>query len=244
MKHICTSLPKPSTSASCCHIHRFALLHNPVSIFSCSIRFPSTNIRLWFQSLLEEVDFAYEEIAGDEPEQPAAPPTQPLPGLRPLSITIPNNTSTEYEASPPTSPTGTISVPNSCPTSPNSHRVFNPYSQYRPGGSGQVDNCGFGFDPFFQPLSQVTPSYPARSPEVEETKPELALHLNSAHNAVVYPTEDGGLSTVPVGPSPPHTQVKNSLPKNMPDLLDLAGKQQQQQQQRWVSAPASSSSSK
>ena len=193
--------------------------------------------------MLEEVDFAYEEIAGDEPEQPAAPPTQPLPGLRPLSITIPNNTSTEYEASPPTSPTGTISVPNSCPTSPNSHRVFNPYSQYRPGGSGQVDNCGFGFDPFFQPLSQVTPSYPARSPEVEETKPELALHLNSAHNAVVYPTEDGGLSTVPVGPSPPHTQVKNSLPKNMPDPFDLSGKQQQQQQ-RWVSAPASSSSSK
>ena len=29
-------------------------------------------------------------------------------------------------------------MPNSCPTSPNSHRVFNPYSQYRPGGSGQV----------------------------------------------------------------------------------------------------------
>ena len=78
---------------------------------------------------------------------------------------------------------------------------------------------------------------------MEETKPELALHLNSAHNAVVYPTEDGGLSTVPVGPSPPHTQVKNSLPKNMPDPFDLSGKQQQQQQ-RWVSAPASSSSSK
>jgi len=155
---------------------------------SCSIRFPSTNIRLWFQSLLEEVDYAYEELAGDEVEQPAPPPA-PLPGLRPLSITIPN-TSTEYEASPPTSPTGTISVPNSCPTSPNSHRVFNPYSQYRPGGSGQV-----------------TPSYPAA--ELEETKPELALHLNT-HNAVVYPTEDGGLSTVPVGPSPPHTQASNS----------------------------------
>ena len=51
----------------------------------------------------------------------------------------------------------------------------------------------------------MTPSYPA--PELEEPKPELALHLNT-HNAVVYPTEDGGLSTVPVGPSPPHTQVR------------------------------------
>ena len=112
------------------------LTTKPFHISSCSIRFPSTNIRLWFQSLLEEVDYAYEELAGDEVEQPAPPPA-PLPGLRPLSITIPN-TSTEYEASPPTSPTGTISVPNSCPTSPNSHRVFNPYSQYRPGGSGQV----------------------------------------------------------------------------------------------------------
>ena len=176
----------------------------PIHISSCSIRFPSTNIRLWFQSLLEEVDYAYEELAGDEVEQPAPPPA-PLPGLRPLSITIPN-TSTEYEASPPTSPTGTISVPNSCPTSPNSHRVFNPYSQYRPGGSGQVIKACWSLDLIFQfhPL-QVTPSYPA--PELEETKPELALHLNT-HNAVVYPTEDGGLSTVPVGPSPPHTQVR------------------------------------
>ena len=57
--------------------------------------------------------------------------------------------------------------------------------------------------------SQVTPSYPAA--ELEETKPELALHLNT-HNAVVYPTEDGGLSTVPVGPSPPHTQVRLACP--------------------------------
>ena len=62
-----------------------------------------------------------------------------VPGLRPLSITIPN-TGVNYEASPPNSPAGTISVPNSCPTSPNSHRVFNPYSQFRPSApsSGQV----------------------------------------------------------------------------------------------------------
>ena len=55
----------------------------------------------------------------------------------------------------------------------------------------------------------------------------------------------GGLTIVPVGPRPPHNQVKNSPLKidNMPHLVDLAGKQQQQQQ-RWVSAPASSSSSK
>ena len=80
--------------------------------------------------------------------------------------------------SPPSSPTGTISVPNSCPTSPNGHRIFNPYSHYRP-------------------VTQHTPTL--AHIELEETKPDLSL---LTHNAVVYPTEDGGLSTVPVDPSP------------------------------------------
>ena len=148
---------------------------------------------LWFQSLLEDADYSYEELGVEEASAVSPPPAAPskygagLAGLRPLSITIPT-AADNYEASPPTSPAGTISVPNSCPTSPNSHRVFNPYSQFRPSASS----------------GQVTPSYPA--PEIEETKADLPLHLNT-HNAVVYPTEDGGLSTVPVGPSPPHPQV-------------------------------------
>ena len=100
-------------------------------------------------------------------------------GMRPLTISIPSGNEANYEASPPSSPTGTISVPNSCPTSPNSHRIFNPYSHYRP-------------------VTQHTPTI--AQVELEETKPDLNL---LTHNAVVYPTEDGGLSTVPVDPSPP-----------------------------------------
>jgi len=164
---------------------------------TCYLRFPSTNIRLWFQSLLEEVDYGYEDLGPEEEEEPVlSPPATTskyaagLPGMRPLSITIPN-TNDNYEASPPNSPAGTISVPNSCPTSPNSHRVFNPYSQYRPGATS----------------GQVTPSF--HHVEVEDTKSDLGLHLDT-HNAVVYPTEDGGLSTVPVGPSPPLTQAGSS----------------------------------
>jgi len=147
---------------------------------ACSLRFPSTNIRIYFQSLVVETEETYAEL----PPPSLVSPTQAkyngssVPGMRPLSITIPN-TNDNYEASPPNSPTGTISVPNSCPTSPNSHRIFNPYSHYRG-------------------ASQHTPTI--AQIELEETKPDLSL---LTHNAVVYPTEDGGLSSVPVGPSPP-----------------------------------------
>jgi len=145
---------------------------------TCSLRFPSTNIRVYFQSLVADSDVVYDELP---PPSLASPPAakygSSMPGMRPLSITIPN-TNDNYEASPPNSPTGTISVPNSCPTSPNSHRIFNPYSHYRA-------------------AAQHTPTI--AQIELEETKPDLNL---LTHNAVVYPTEDGGLSSVPVGPSP------------------------------------------
>ncbi|XP_043281816.1 forkhead box protein K1 [Venturia canescens] len=73
---------------------------------TCTFRFPSTNIRLVFQSLV------------DEQEQPsnvriASPPKQRAP-LPPLRINIPD---TGY-SSPFPSPTGTISAANSCPASP------------------------------------------------------------------------------------------------------------------------------
>lgn len=178
---------------------------------TCSLRFPSTNIRLYFQSLLTELSNGYEEEEEEDeeeeeeeeevPQQPgniqqqltvlASPPPNSqdqestkygtsMPGMRPLSITIPPTTNEEYETSPPNSPTGTISVPNSCPTSPNSHRIFNPYSHYR---------------------GHHTP-VPVTHHQVDLTDPKPDLSLLT-HNAVVYPTEDGGLSSVPVGPSPP-----------------------------------------
>lgn len=64
----------------------------------CTLRFPSTNIRLEFQSLIEEGS-----VAGN---------TAPMP---PLRITIPTDSDGR---SPAPSPTGTISAANSCPTSP------------------------------------------------------------------------------------------------------------------------------
>ncbi|XP_052759568.1 forkhead box protein K1 [Galleria mellonella] len=65
----------------------------------CTLRFPSTNIRLEFQSLVEEGG------AGGS----SGPP------LPPLRITIPVENDGR---SPAPSPTGTISAANSCPTSP------------------------------------------------------------------------------------------------------------------------------
>lgn len=156
------------------------------------------------------MDYAYEDLAPEQASPSASPPADTayksgIQGLRPLSITIPN-TNDNYEASPPNSPAGTISVPNSCPTSPNSHRVFNPYSQYRPSAptSGQATPSNYHI-------------------ELEEAKPDLGLHMNT-HNAVVYPTEDGGLSTVPVGPSPPHPQVNFTTELPSPKYLIFPGR--------------------
>ncbi|XP_045497778.1 forkhead box protein K1 [Colias croceus] len=68
----------------------------------CTLRFPSTNIRLEFQSLVEE-------SGGGAGGSTAGPP------LPPLRITIPMDSDGR---SPAPSPTGTISATNSCPTSP------------------------------------------------------------------------------------------------------------------------------
>merc|ERR1719187_288363 len=172
---------------------------------TCSLRFPSTNIRLYFQSLVEE------EWA--EPPRPLPPP-QPLQGMKPLSITIPQ-TEQNYEASPPNSPTGTISVPNSCPASPShNHHIFNPYSGHSLMRGGHA-----------------LPATPTHMPtfDMEDTKPDL--NLLAPHNAVVYPTEDGGLSTVP---PPPQVQVSASVsngvlshhlpPPHPPDPLNSPSK--------------------
>lgn len=81
----------------------------------CVFRFPSTVIKIQFTSLLE-----VEERR--EKEQPSPPPRPLLPHISPLKISIP--TAQQHEehirafGSPLPSPTGTISVPNSCPASP------------------------------------------------------------------------------------------------------------------------------
>ena len=143
------------------------------------MRFPSTSIRVYFQSLVAEADYEFSPPSSlvSPPREKSSANGSGSGNMRPLTISIPSTGDTGDFGSPPSSPTGTISVPNSCPTSP-SHRMFNPYSHYRP-------------------VTQHTPTI--AQVELEETKPDLSL---LTHNAVVYPTEDGGLSTVPVDPSP------------------------------------------
>ncbi|KAF6736417.1 Forkhead box protein K1 [Oryzias melastigma] len=81
----------------------------------CVFRFPSTVIKIQFMSFLDAEEHR-------ETEQPSPPPQPLLPHISPLKISIP--TAQQHEehirafGSPMPSPTGTISVPNSCPASP------------------------------------------------------------------------------------------------------------------------------
>ncbi|XP_028311508.1 forkhead box protein K1 isoform X2 [Gouania willdenowi] len=81
----------------------------------CVFRFPSTVIKIQFMSLLVSEEHR-------ETEQPSPPPRQLLPHISPLKISIPTLQQHEEHirafGSPLPSPTGTISVPNSCPASP------------------------------------------------------------------------------------------------------------------------------
>lgn len=183
---------------------------------TCSLRFPSTNIRLYFQSLVDE---DWVEEAPSPPLVSPPPKFQAIQGLRPLSITIPQNDQ-RYEASPPNSPTGTISVPNSCPASPShNHHIFNPYSSY----SSSLMR-GHAME------RQHTPNHIPQYEIEDHQKPDM--NLMPPHNAVVYPTEDGGLSTVP--PPPLQVQVSNAVtnggldhhlpPPHPPDPLNSPSK--------------------
>ncbi|XP_058496282.1 forkhead box protein K1 [Solea solea] len=81
----------------------------------CVFRFPSTVIKIQFMSLLDIEDHR-------EKEQPSPPRRPLLPHISPLKISIPTMQQHEEHirafGSPLPSPTGTISVPNSCPASP------------------------------------------------------------------------------------------------------------------------------
>nr|XP_034986415.1 forkhead box protein K1 isoform X3 [Zootoca vivipara] len=75
----------------------------------CTFRFPSTIIKIQFTSLYHR-----EEAK----EEASSPPLRPLyPQISPLKIHIPEPDLRSL-VSPLPSPTGTISVPNSCPASP------------------------------------------------------------------------------------------------------------------------------
>jgi forkhead box protein K len=167
---------------------------------TCSIRFPSTNIRLYFESLL----------LGDDLYSPSL-------DMHPLSITIPQNNGS-FVASPPSSPTGTISVPNSCPASPS--RLYNPYANVygRTGGGGLPH-----YDtPTHYDTNHGPPTSLDVSPEMnfEDSKQDVTL---LTQNAVVYPTEDGRLSAFPVPPSgqdaSPESEVLQLPPPHPPESI-------------------------
>lgn len=79
---------------------------------TCVFRFPSTAIKIMFQSLIDE----------NNPPSHSRVPDSPCKPMAPLRISIPENEGNF--SSPMPSPTGTISAANSCPTSPRggSHR--------------------------------------------------------------------------------------------------------------------------
>ncbi|KAK9540655.1 hypothetical protein VZT92_003095 [Zoarces viviparus] len=81
----------------------------------CVFRFPSTVIKIQFMSLLQPEEHR-------ERDQASLPPRQLLPHISPLKISIPTMQQHEEHirafGSPLPSPTGTLSVPNSCPVSP------------------------------------------------------------------------------------------------------------------------------
>ncbi|GFO02518.1 forkhead box protein k1 [Plakobranchus ocellatus] len=83
---------------------------------TCILRFPSTNIKIQFQSLIDEA------VAPPPPVAVITPKKKPP--LPPLKINIPEPQ--EAVASPCPSPTGTISAANSCPTSPRSGFAHQP----------------------------------------------------------------------------------------------------------------------
>ncbi|XP_078692262.1 forkhead box protein K1-like isoform X18 [Branchiostoma floridae x Branchiostoma belcheri] len=78
----------------------------------CVFRFPSTNIKIVFQSMVDEVN------PQPPPPPPLPSPPKKKPELAPLKINIPDP-NTDF-GSPFPSPTGTISAANSAPSSPRS----------------------------------------------------------------------------------------------------------------------------
>ncbi|TRY69110.1 hypothetical protein TCAL_12887 [Tigriopus californicus] len=173
----------------------------------CTMRFPSTNIRLYFQSLLEESDLM------NKVELPSPNKVD----IKPLSINIPSGRvdNNVYHASPPHSPAGTISVPNSCPTSPSGR--LHPYGSIHLGRHLDVSSTGSRSRVVPQSglLGNVSGPQPALTVEIEDSKPDVN---ELTHNAVVYPSEDGQhLSTVPPGGNRVSLQVtSNGTPFHLP----------------------------
>ena len=96
-----------------CHLTNFLFLY-----FRCNLRFPSTNIRLFFQSLIDDPDL--EEDVTEDSLHGGKNNSHGISDMKPLNISIPqqgsNNSANaaqlklipNYHNHSPPSPTGTI----------------------------------------------------------------------------------------------------------------------------------------
>lgn len=83
----------------------------------CTFRFPSTAIKLVFQSLVEEEPDPLPEHRNNGSKSSNRNQKENLKSFAPLKVNIPDASDVDF-ASPVASPTGTLSAANSCPTSP------------------------------------------------------------------------------------------------------------------------------
>lgn len=93
---------------------------------SCTLRFPSTNIRIQFENLVDN-----RKHDGPGGKSTSVENTNTV--YRPLKISIPEQEMMRNIKSPFPSPTGTMSAANSCPTSPRHSNYHDSYSQHNNG---------------------------------------------------------------------------------------------------------------
>ncbi|XP_066949666.1 forkhead box protein K2 isoform X1 [Macrobrachium rosenbergii] len=169
----------------------------------CTLRFPSTNIKIQFQSLVDDLD-----------PPPARVPSPPKRKMQPLKINIPDQDNNF--GSPFPSPTGTISAANSCPTSPR-------------GGHGGLG----GIKKVVNAENLVQAAYAAMEDKgeiantvtVSTTNDELGLSVSQPyhHNGIQASIPDDGYFTSPHPPdqahSPPGAKDDSKPPYSYAQLI-------------------------
>jgi hypothetical protein len=107
-----------------------------ISSFRCTLRFPSTNIRIQFENLVDQNNRKQDGPGG---KSTSVENTNTV--YRPLKISIPEQEGAlKNIKSPFPSPTGTMSAANSCPTSPRHNNYHDFYSQHNNGNSSHNFN--------------------------------------------------------------------------------------------------------
>lgn len=108
----------------------------------CTLRFPSTNIRIQFENLVDQ-----NNRKADGPGGKSTSVENTNTVYRPLKISIPEQEGGALKniKSPFPSPTGTMSAANSCPTSPRHNNYHDFYSQQNNGNSSHNFNDMVGW---------------------------------------------------------------------------------------------------